>query len=171
MVRSAGGRPANALVRTQFMEDIVMANEDTLREFYLHWYNEINRTKSTDVVAQYTAPNFVEHTPSLQGRGIETARQNIGDLLAAFPDFHVTVEDVMAEGDTVSGRIRIRGTHRGPFQGIAPTGAAIDVVGLEWGRVLHEKWVEHWLLVDALSLMMQLGFNVSSTQGEDDVSD
>jgi predicted ester cyclase len=145
------------------MEDISMANEDSLREFYLHWYNEINRTKSTDIVAQYTAPQFVEHTPSLQGEGIQTAKQNIGELLAAFPDFHVTVEDVMAEGDIVSGRIRIQGTHQGSFQGIPPTGAKIDVVGLEWGRVLNNKWVEHWLLVDALSLMVQLGFSVGAT--------
>ena len=56
------------------------------------------------------------------------------DLLAAFPDFHVTVEDVMAEGDVVSGRLRLRGTHTGPFQGIPPTGAPIDVLALEWGR-------------------------------------
>src|SRR3954453_11012549 len=109
------------------MEGIVMANEDNLREFYLRWYNEINRTKSTDVVAQFTAPNFVEHTPSLQGRGVETARQDTGDTLTAFPDFHVTVEDVMAESDMVAGSIRLRGTNTGSFGGIPPTCAAIDV--------------------------------------------
>lgn len=146
-------------------------NLDETKEFYLHWYNEINSTRSVDVIDKYTAADFVEHTPSLQGRGRAAARQSLGDLLRAFPDFHVTVEDVLTEGDRISGRLRLRGTHNGAFQGIPPTGASVDVVALEWGRVVHNKWAEHWLLVDALSLMMQLGFSVGTSQPPDDVSD
>ena len=63
---------------------------------------------------------------------------------AAFPDLNVTVEEVMAEGDRVAARVTMRGTHRGEFQGIAPTGKRVEVRAMDMFRISDGKIVEHW---------------------------
>src|SRR5215216_3844008 len=62
----------------------------------------------------------------------------------SFPDLSITVEDVMAEGDRVAARVVMRGTHRGEFQGIAPTGKRVEVKAIDMFRISNGKIVEHW---------------------------
>jgi predicted ester cyclase len=62
----------------------------------------------------------------------------------AFPDLSVAVEGLMAEGDRVAVRVVTRGTHRGEFQGIAPTGKRVEVRAIDMFRISGSKLVEHW---------------------------
>lgn len=78
-------------------------------------------------------------------------------IRAAFPDLHVTVEDMVAEGDKVVARVTMSGTHKGEFMGIAPTGKQITVGIIEILRIAGGKVVEHWNVVDSLGMMQQLG--------------
>jgi predicted ester cyclase len=81
----------------------------------------------------------------------------VGALRAALPDLQVTVEDLLAEGDKVALRLRGRGTHRGPFAGVAPTGRPVALTSMELLRLAGGKLVEHWDEFDTLGVLQQLG--------------
>jgi steroid delta-isomerase-like uncharacterized protein len=75
---------------------------------------------------------------------IDTFKETFSETREGFPDLSITVEDVMAEGDRVSARVVMRGTHRGEFQGIAPTGKRVEVRAIDMFRIREGKIVEHW---------------------------
>lgn len=76
---------------------------------------------------------------------------------AAFPDWHSTPEELVAEGDVVAERWTGRGTHRGEFQGIAPTGRQVAVPGVVFYRLRDGQIVEFRGSFDTLSMLQQLG--------------
>ena len=76
---------------------------------------------------------------------------------SAFPDWFSTVEAMVAEEDCVAERWTGRGTHRGEFQGIAPTGRQVTVPGFVFYRLTSGKITEFRGLFDVLALMQQLG--------------
>jgi steroid delta-isomerase-like uncharacterized protein len=75
---------------------------------------------------------------------IDTFIETFSEAREGFPDLSISVEDVMAEGDLVAARVVMRGTHRGEFQGIAPTGKRVEVRAMDMFRVSNGKIVEHW---------------------------
>ncbi len=75
---------------------------------------------------------------------IDTFKETFAEAREGFPDLSITVEDVMAEGDRVAARVTMRGTHRGEFQGIAPTGKRVEVRAIDMFRISNGKIVEHW---------------------------
>ena len=78
-------------------------------------------------------------------------------MRAAFPDWHATPEEILVEGDRVVERWTGRGTHRGEFQGIPPTGKTVTVPGVVFYRIADGKIAEFRGQFDRLSLMQQLG--------------
>ena len=64
--------------------------------------------------------------------------------LGAFPDARIEVEDMITEGDKVTARVAMSGTHQGEFQGIAPTGIQVQVRAIDIFRIANGKIVEHW---------------------------
>ena len=74
-----------------------------------------------------------------------------------FPDIHVIEEQFIAEGDRVVGRFVAEATHTGEFMGVRPTGNKITFSGINIMRVADGKIVEHWVNLDALGLMQQIG--------------
>jgi steroid delta-isomerase-like uncharacterized protein len=76
---------------------------------------------------------------------------------AAFPDSRITIEQCVAEGDTVVSKWGLTGTHEGDFQGIPATGRTIKFAGLEFNRVKDGRFVEHVSQFDLASLLKQLG--------------
>ena len=75
---------------------------------------------------------------------IDTFKETFTEARAGFPDLSITVEDVMTEGDRVAARVVMRGTHRGEFQGISPTGKRVEVRAMDMFRISDGKIVEHW---------------------------
>ena len=69
----------------------------------------------------------------------------------------MTIEDIIAEGETVVARWTCRGTHKGDLSGIAPTGKQFNISGVSIARFASGKVVEGWINWDALGLMQQLG--------------
>jgi steroid delta-isomerase-like uncharacterized protein len=76
---------------------------------------------------------------------------------AAFPDRRFAVEDMIAEGDKVSARFTMRGTHNGELRGIAPSGREVTMSGIDIIRLKEGKMVEDKVEVDQLGMMQQLG--------------
>ena len=75
---------------------------------------------------------------------IDTFKETFSEAREGFPDLTITVEDIMAEGDRVTARVTMRGTHSGEFQGIAPTGKRVEVKAIDMFRIEDGKIVEHW---------------------------
>jgi predicted ester cyclase len=79
-------------------------------------------------------------------------------LIAAFPDLRMVPEDVIASGDKAVARVRVTGTHKGPFAGLSGTGKRVDVSLIDIVRFGDDgRAREHWGVVDQLAMMQQLG--------------
>jgi steroid delta-isomerase-like uncharacterized protein len=108
---------------------------------------------------QLFTPNYTHHDSSSPdfGHGPESERKRATLYRTAFPDLHLTIEDIIAEGDTVMTRWTCRGTHKGDLNGIAPTGKQVTISGMTVARLANGKLAEGYVNWDALGLMQQLG--------------
>ncbi len=122
-------------------------------------YEEIHNKGNLAAVDELIATNFVDHDPLNAGLppGPQGVKEGFAMLRAAFPDLHVTVEDMIAEGDKVVARLTMRGTHKGELMGIPATGKQIAVAVIDIIRFAGGKGVEHWNVIDNLGMMQQLG--------------
>jgi steroid delta-isomerase-like uncharacterized protein len=103
-------------------------------------------------------PEFSLHTPlPTPGPAIEEMNTVITTCRAAFHGLHVTIDDIMADGNKVIARFTARGTHNGEFMSVPPTGKAITLTAIEIFRVKDGKIVELWGEVNMMGLMQQLG--------------
>jgi steroid delta-isomerase-like uncharacterized protein len=103
-------------------------------------------------------PDAQIRTPlPIEATGAQLLKEVFGRLHQAFPDLHVTVEDVIAEGDKVVGRNTVTGTHRGQYMGIPPTGKSVTYNEIFIARFVNGRIAETWGVVDVLSQMRQLG--------------
>ena len=101
--------------------------------------------------------DYINHDMPAPAPGPEGFKQVIGMFRAAFPDLHVTVEDVIGEGDKVATRGTMRGTHQGEFMCIPAGGNRIEVPYTDIWRVEDGKGVENWVQMDMVGLMRQTG--------------
>ena len=95
--------------------------------------------------------------PPLDLEGLEAWREFTAPFVEAFPDLRLTIQDIAAEGNTVAARVAFRGTHRGEFQGLPPTGKEVAFSSIEIDRVVDGKVEEHWVEINLLGLVQQLG--------------
>jgi steroid delta-isomerase-like uncharacterized protein len=119
------------------------------------FYDQVINNRNLDVIPELVTADSVDHTWA--GQGVEASKQFFGMLYQAFPDLHVEVEAVIAEGDLVAVRATYSGTHQGPFVGIPPTGKSATVTSVDFFRMDGGKQAEHWGGPDTMSLMQQLG--------------
>jgi predicted ester cyclase len=89
---------------------------------------------------------------------LEEAVEHVQQFLAAFPDVHVIIEDLIAEGDKVVARVRASATNKGPFASQPPTGKKVQILSIRIFRIAGHKIVDTWAMQDRLGLMEQLGF-------------
>jgi steroid delta-isomerase-like uncharacterized protein len=138
---------------------------------------ELATEGNLDLVEELYAEDAVEHDPFGDHSGRAAIREIMacilaafpdfsatvedviadGDILAAFPDFSATVEDVIADGDTVAMRVMLRGSHEGEFMGVEPTGREFEVGNMVFTRLDDGKIAERWVQPDTLGLLRQLG--------------
>jgi len=93
----------------------------------------------------------------LQATGAQAVKEVWATLHRAFPDLHITVEDLIAEGDKVVARQTVTGTHRGEYLGVAATGKSVTYNEVFVFRFADGRIAETWGVVDVLTQMKQLG--------------
>jgi len=103
------------------------------------------------------APDFILHMHAKQTQGWEVSRQVVESEINAFPDLHVVIEDIIAEGDKVCVRLQETATHAGEYRGLAPTGNKLSYTVVAIWRVVEGKIVEGWIVYDQLDFLKQLG--------------
>ena len=92
-----------------------------------------------------------------QEAGPEGYVQFFTELRTAFPDLHLTVDKMVADGDSVAFAYTMTGTHQGTFQGVAPTGRPVRARGLQISRFAGGRMVERWGSSDQMGILEQLG--------------
>jgi steroid delta-isomerase-like uncharacterized protein len=106
-------------------------------------------------IDRQVAEDFFDHAAGAR-LGPEGVKAHIRGLHAAFPDLHVTIEDMVAEGDRVAVRATWRGTHRGAFRGIPASGKAVEFGGMVFWRIADGKIAERWAYLDSAGLIAQI---------------
>jgi steroid delta-isomerase-like uncharacterized protein len=101
--------------------------------------------------------DYIVHDPAGPIQGLEALKQFVAMFRTGFPDIHVTIEEMIAEGDKLVWRYTVRGTHQGEFMGIAPAGKSLTLTGCLLSRFVGDKVVEDWNNYDALGMLQQLG--------------
>ncbi len=130
-------------------------NKFVIRRSFEELWNKGNLSLADELFT----PNYEHHDTSSPdfGRGPESEKKRAALNHTAFPDLQLTIEDIIAEGQTVMARWSCRGTHKGDLSGIAPTGKQVTISGVSIARFTGGKMVEGWVNWDALGLMQQLG--------------
>jgi steroid delta-isomerase-like uncharacterized protein len=125
--------------------------------------NTYERINAGDIAGfgDLVADDFVEHQGA-GGPGFPPTKEGTLEffrtLLAAFPDWRMTVEDLIASGDKAVARVTVTGTHKGEFMGVPSAGTPVEVQLIDIMRFDGAGRVcEHWGVADMLSLMQQLG--------------
>ena len=112
-------------------------------------------SKTIDDLVQ---PDAVIHTPlPIEATGAKLLKQVFGRLLRAYPDLHITVEDLIEEGDKIVSRNTVTGTHEGEYMGVPPTGRPVTYNEIFIVRFADGRIAETWGIVDVLAQMKQLG--------------
>jgi steroid delta-isomerase-like uncharacterized protein len=129
-------------------------NIATSRRFIEEAFNQGN----LDVIDELTSDNFVDHDAMLGDRDREAGKQSIADYREAFPDIHITIEDIFDADDKVVYRWTGQGTFENEMMGLQPTHEQGDPVkGITIDRFEGGKVVETWTQWDTLTFMRDIG--------------
>jgi predicted ester cyclase len=129
------------------------ANKAIVRRYYDELWNQWNLSLSDELI---DAGISFRGSLGVTVQGLEGFKQYVTLVRGAFPDFHNTIEDLIAEGDKVVARLTYHGTHRGELFGIAPTGKRVTYAGIAIFRIADGRIVEGWVIGDTYGLMKQL---------------
>jgi hypothetical protein len=118
---------------------------------------EAINTQNLSLLDEVIAPDCVYHVPMQQIQGLAVMKQGIEEEIHSFPDLHVNIEDIMAEGDKVCVRLKETVTHTREFRGLAPTGKKLTYSVVTIWRIVRGKVVEGWGVYDQMDFYKQLG--------------
>ena len=108
------------------------------------WFDDVWNKRREATITEILHPDAVGHLEGLVTRGVTEFRSARAFLIGAFPDFHITVDGTVAEGDNVVLRWSVTGTHNGDDLGIPATGKRVSFRGITWLRFVDGRLVEGW---------------------------
>jgi len=125
-------------------------------------FHDATNTGDADLISgtidEIFEPDVLIRTPlPVKATGAQALKEVFARLHRAFPDLHITVEDLIAEGNKVVGRNSITGTHRGEYMGLPPTGKTVTYSEIFIFRFAGGRIAETWGVVDVFSQLKQLG--------------
>jgi steroid delta-isomerase-like uncharacterized protein len=121
---------------------------------------EVWNAKNPEAADTFLTSDYVDH--AYQPPNSEGLKQTILVTMSAFPDFEFTIEDSVAQGDTVVVRMIMRGTHSGPFRDTPATNKAVEVGVYRTFRIVDGKIAEHRGLLDTATLLRQISAEPAS---------
>ena len=127
-------------------------NKDFLEAFTEDYWNKHNIADFD----KYFTSDFLYHSAEGDMNG-EQYKGLCQAYINAFPDLHITTDDLIAEGDKVTKIWTAHGTQKGDLMGIPPTGKSIVIKGIEVFRLANGKVAELWASMDNLGMLQQLG--------------
>jgi steroid delta-isomerase-like uncharacterized protein len=135
----------------------IAQNKATVTRFY-EAMNTNNMETISSAIDELVEPDALIRTPLPIGfTGARALKEIFAKLHQAYPDLHITLEDMVAEDDKVVSRNSVTGTHRGEYMGIQPTGKSVTYNEIFIMRFVNGRIAETWGVVDVLSQLRQLG--------------
>jgi len=132
---------------------------DSVIEHERIWMDGLNRGDASAADEAFR-PDCIVHVTGVAEplRGVSQWKEFIAGFLRAFPDFHLSIEDQLVQGDLVAFRWHATGTHTGPLGPAPATGKRVAIDGLILDRVVGGKVQERWEQFDQSLMLQQLGF-------------
>jgi steroid delta-isomerase-like uncharacterized protein len=124
------------------------------------WFEEVWNQGREETIDELFAANGVGYglgDTEAPVHGPAEIKPFVRNLRGALPDIHMKIEDSIAEGDKVTVRITVEGTHKGAQLGVAPTGRRVRIEGIVVVRIANGQIVEGWNSWDQLGLLRQIG--------------
>ena len=137
------------------------ANKAVARRFI----QEVFVQGSGEAVDEIVSQDFVPHSWGAMPPGRESLKQAQKRVSQGLSDVSMTIEDMIAEGDKVAVRLTARGTHRGEFMGMKPTGKSYQISETHIVRIANGQVAEHWRDADMMGMMKQLEGGEGGTGG------
>jgi predicted ester cyclase len=140
----------------------VLTNKGDYKQLAKTFYEAFN-TGDIDSLDQAFTQDWLDHMlPPGRSHGLLGAKETITIVRQAFPDYHITIEEMLVDGDMVAVRLQASGTHLNSFMGIEATGKQVSFYAFDMHRVENNCIVESWHLEDKLSLLHQLKENTAN---------
>lgn len=130
---------------------------DKMKQMIERLADEVWNLGELGALDEMLAPDYLGHSTSRPDEDYAGFVAYIPALRAAFPDFHLTIDDLVAEGDRAVKQWTATGTQQGEFSGIPATGRAVSITGMTLYRFAGGKVAEAWDYPDTLGLLTQLG--------------
>jgi predicted ester cyclase len=125
----------------------------------------IELDRDSDAIDRFFSPNCLVHLPGiLSPTDKEGFKAFVGMLYNAFPDLRHTLVDQVAENEKVANLVIARGTHKGVFQGIPPTGKPIAITDIIIVKIIDKRVEELWAQFDVIGLLQQLGVSLQQNK-------
>jgi predicted ester cyclase len=129
-------------------------NKTIVRRFY----EEVVNTGNVSLIESFLSPEYCEvHEGKRHTAGIEGAKAHTLGVRQTYPDLHITIDQQIAEGEWVASCITARGTHKGSWLGIKPTGKPVVFTGVNIDRVVEGRIVEHGGAANMLGPLLEIG--------------
>jgi steroid delta-isomerase-like uncharacterized protein len=137
--------------------DQATSNKATIRRF-CDAANTGDPELISKMIDDLVEPDALMRTPlPIEATGAQLLKEVFARLLRAYPNLHITIEDLIEEGDKIVSRNTVTGTHQGEYMGIPPTGKSVTYNEIFIARFAGGRIAETWGVVDVLSQMRQLG--------------
>lgn len=128
-------------------------NESVMRRFI----DEVINQGNFSVLDELVQPHYVYRSPDQNLNGPEALKGLLVAYRIAFPDLHVSIDELVSGGDKIVISITLNGTHEGDLMGIPPTGKPVKIHGMILSHFDDGKIVDEWEILDMLALYQQLG--------------
>ena len=135
-----------------------MASDENKEFVKRRLVGEVWNDGNLDAVDEVFAPDYRGHDPDRPGLdGPEAVKRSVAQFHTAFPDFAISIDDLIAERDRVVWRYTMTGTHSAPFLGVPASGRRIATTGISIFRIKGGMLREGWINFDALGMLRQFG--------------
>ena len=124
------------------------------------WFEEVWNQGRMETIDEMFPPRGVAHglgESEAPVRGPDAFKPFVRNIRESIPDLHISVEDIITEGDKTAFRVVLEGTHRGDGLGVAAPGRRVRVKGIVMLRLEDGQIVEGWNSWDRLGLLQQIG--------------
>jgi steroid delta-isomerase-like uncharacterized protein len=148
-----------------YKEDKSMSVEEN-KEMVRRFMEEVLSQKRLDEIDDYLTEDYVNHLlPPGAPQGPQGEKLLVGQFQQAFPDYTISMERIVGEGDKVMAHWSFRGTNSGEFQGIPATGKQVHVQAINFFRFSDGRIAENRPAFDMLGLLQQIGVVPMPGQG------
>ncbi len=129
-----------------------LSNTELVRQAF----DALNR-QDLDFIAQFWTPTTVERFPDRTCQGSDEIRRYFEDTQLAIPDWHIEIQTVACEGEHVFVHWHLTGTHQGTLLGVAATGKALSIDGIDHFVIRDGKVVSNFVVFDQMQFARQIG--------------